>query len=78
MPVPAFLSVMTFEQIPIAGTEIYYDRPFFEESAPGQFLQSAPRRAACNLALLIGKMIGAGTPRAVWNLVACVFFLSWA
>ena len=31
--------------------------------------------AACNLALLLRKMIGAGTPRALWDLVARVFFL---
>jgi transposase len=31
--------------------------------------------AACNLALLIRKMIGAGTPRALWDLAAPVFSL---
>lgn len=33
--------------------------------------------AACNLALLIRKMIGAGTPRALWDLAGRVFLLLW-
>jgi transposase len=38
--------------------------------------------SACNLALLLKKMIGAGTPRALQDVVACLFFallrLTWA
>jgi transposase len=31
--------------------------------------------AACNLALLLRKMMGAGTPRALQDVVACLFFI---